>query len=98
VGVELDADAIPLAPAAVAVADALGLDALRLALEGGEDYGLVFAVRPDGLERALAAVVGVGGVAQVIGRLTEPGSGLRMRFADGRIEQLTARGWDHLRS
>jgi thiamine-monophosphate kinase len=97
VGAELDAGAIPVDPAAQAVADALGLDALQLALEGGEDYELVFAVRPDGLERALAAGAEAGAGARVIGRLTEPGSDLRMRFADGRIERLVARGWDHLR-
>src|SRR5262249_37497363 len=44
VGAELDAGAIPVDPAALVVADALGLDALRLALEGGEEYELVFAV------------------------------------------------------
>jgi thiamine-monophosphate kinase len=97
VGVELDAGAIPVDPAALAVADALGLDALRLALEGGEEYELVFAVRSDGMERALAAVAEAGGGAQVIGRLTEPDSDMRIRFAGGQIERLVARGWDHLR-
>jgi thiamine-monophosphate kinase len=97
VSAELDADAIPVDPAAQAVAAALGRDALRLALEGGEDYELVFAVRPDGAERALAAVAESGGVARVIGRLTESGAGLRLRYADGRTEEFVARGWDHLR-
>jgi thiamine-monophosphate kinase len=97
VGAELDVGAIPVDPAALAVADALELDALRLALEGGEEYELVFAARPDGMEQALAAVSEAGVGARVIGRLTEPGSDLRIRFADGRIERLVARGWDHLR-
>jgi thiamine-monophosphate kinase len=96
-GAELDADAIPVDPAASAISAALGGDALQLALEGGEDYELLFTVRPDGLEQALAVVAEAGGVARVIGRLTEPGSDLRIRFADGRIEHLVARGWDHLR-
>lgn len=97
VGAELDAGAIPVDPAALAVAGALGRDALQLALEGGEDYELLFTVAPERLEQALAAIVEAGGVASVIGRLTESGSGLRMRFVDGRIEHLVARGWDHLR-
>ena len=96
-GAELDADVIPVDPAASDVAAALGRDALQLALEGGEDYELLFTVRPGGLELAVAVVAEAGGVARVIGRLTEPGSGLRLRFADGRIEHLVARGWDHLR-
>src|SRR5262245_39393380 len=97
VGAELDAGAIPVDPAAQAAAAALGRDALQLALEGGEDYELVFTVWPDGVERALAAVAEAGGVARVIGRLTEPGAGLRLRYADGRTAEFVARGWDHLR-
>jgi thiamine-monophosphate kinase len=96
-GAELDADVIPVDPTAREIAAALGRDALQLALEGGEDYELLFTIRPDGLEQALAVVAKAGGVARVVGRLTEPGSGLRIRFADGRIEHLVARGWDHLR-
>ena len=96
-GAELDADVIPVDPAASEVAAALGRDALQLALEGGEDYELLFTVPPARLEQALAVVAEAVGIARVIGRLTEPGSGLRIRFADGRIEHLAARGWDHLR-
>jgi len=94
---ELDADAMPVDPAASGISAALGRDAIQLALGGGEDYELLFTVRPDGLEQALAVVAQAGGVARVIGRLTEPGSDLLIRFADGRIEKLVARGWDHLR-
>jgi thiamine-monophosphate kinase len=97
VGAELDADAIPVDPAALAVARALGRDAVRMALEGGEDYELAFTVGPDAVEGALEAVRAVGGVARVIGRLTEPGLGLRLFYADGSIEELAPRGWDHLR-
>jgi thiamine-monophosphate kinase len=97
VGAELDADAVPVDPAARAVAEALERDALELALEGGEDYELVFTVRADGVERALEAVAQAGGSARVMGRLTEPGASLRLRYADGQIEELVARGWDHLR-
>ena len=96
-GAELDADVIPVDPAASDVAAALGRDALQLALEGGEDYELLFTVPPARLEQALAVVAEARGVARVIGRLTEPGSGLRIRFVDGRIEHLAARGWDHVR-
>jgi thiamine-monophosphate kinase len=97
VGAELDADAIPVDPAARAVAEALECDALRLALEGGEDYELVFTVQAEGVERALEAVAQAGGSARVIGRLTEPGGSPSLRYGDGRVEELVARGWDHLR-
>ena len=97
VSAELDADVIPVDLAALAVAGALRRDALRMALEGGEDYELAFTVGPDAVERALEAVTAVGGVARVIGRLTDPGLGLRLLYANGSIEALAARGWDHLR-
>jgi thiamine-monophosphate kinase len=44
--VDLDLEAVPLAPGSAAVAQALGLPAWGLALRGGEDYELLFAVPP----------------------------------------------------
>lgn len=96
VGAELDVPALPVDPAAVAVAVAYGRDALSLALRGGEDYELLFTVAPEHAEAALRAVVDVGGTAQVIGRLTaEPG--LRLREPDGQLRDVAPTGWDHLR-
>jgi thiamine-monophosphate kinase len=44
IGVEIRADAVPLHPAAVALARHLGVDPLDLALAGGEDYELLAAL------------------------------------------------------
>ncbi|HEV8189982.1 MAG TPA: thiamine-phosphate kinase [Ktedonobacterales bacterium] len=97
VGAELEALSIPVDPAAVAVATALRHDPLELALTGGEDYELLFSVRPGDEAQALNALREVGGSAHLIGRLTvEPG--LRLRHADGREVALAPRGWDHLAS
>jgi thiamine-monophosphate kinase len=46
VGAELDADKIPVSDPLNAFADATGGDALNMALGGGEDYELLFTVRP----------------------------------------------------
>ncbi len=96
VGAELDAAAVPVDPAAAAVAAAYGRDALELALGGGEDYELLFSVAPDHIEQALRAVREVGGTAHVIGRLTAQ-TGLRLREPNGNVREIQPRGWDHLR-
>ncbi len=96
-GALLDAAAIPIAPAARAVAAAYGRDALDLALYGGEDYELLFATAPATVDVVRDAVARCGGEAHVIGRLTAPGDGLRIRWPDGAAGPLEPRGWDHLR-
>lgn len=96
-GALLDATEIPVAPVARAVATAYGRDALDLALYGGEDYELIFAAAPEAVGVVRAAVARVGGEARVIGELTAPGEGLRIRWPDGVIGPLEPRGWDHLR-
>ncbi len=95
VGAELEAESIPVDPATVAIATALGRDPLELALTGGEDYELLFSVHPGNEALVMDAVHEVGGSAHRIGRLVaEPG--LRLRHVDGRVAPLAARGWDHL--
>ena len=96
-GALLDAATIPIAAAARAVAAAYGRSALDLALYGGEDYQLLFATTPAAVGTVRDAVARVGGEAQVIGTLTAPSDGLRIRWPDGTIGPLEPRGWDHLR-
>ena len=97
VGALIEAQAIPVDPAARAVARALGRDPLALALTGGEDYELLCAVRPERLAIALAAVRQAGGEPALIGRVTERGAGMLLRLVEGDDHPLTAQGWDHLR-
>jgi thiamine-monophosphate kinase len=98
VGVTLKAEAIPVSAAAEAVARAYGREPLALALTGGEDYELLFTVRPDGIQEALAAVAAQGTKAHVIGQLTDVGHGMRLQQADGSLHPLEPRGWDHLQA
>jgi thiamine-monophosphate kinase len=91
VAVEIDADALPLAAEAV---EMLGLERARsLALSGGEDYELLFAVPPARLEEAMAALrpacepVVVGRVA---GR--RPGGSVTVTL-DGRAVDSTPAGY-----
>ena len=70
-GVEIDAEAVPILPAAAVVAASAGRDALELALAGGEDYELLFAVGRRQRRGFLSAVGRAGVVATLVGRLVE---------------------------
>lgn len=84
VGVEIDA--IPVAPAAAAVADARGWDVERMVLGGGEDLELLVAVPPDTDLDALGLIA--------CGRITPEGRSL---LSGGRRQPLSASGFDHFR-
>jgi thiamine-monophosphate kinase len=62
VGIVIDADALPIDPAARAQFEACGEDAVASALRGGDDYELLFTVRPR-TRRRLRRVAQHGGVA-----------------------------------
>ena len=96
VGALVDAAALPLDDATRAVALALGEDPVALALSGGDDYELLFTARPEDVARVTEAARAVGTAVTVIGEITAPEAGLRVRRLDGSIRPLVPRGWDHL--
>lgn len=72
-GASLDPSRIPLSEEMLAICREKGWEALSLALEGGEDYELLFTCRPDAL---LDTISGAGpssalGKISVIGRITD---------------------------
>lgn len=92
VSAEIDLDALP-------IADAPGLDRspIDLALEGGEDYELLFTMVPERFEEAsLGVVERTGTPVTRIGRILPIGEGPQIRTADG--TRVEVRGWDHLKS
>ena len=56
VGMTIDADALPIDPAARAHLEAIGQDAVAEALTAGDDYELLFTVRPRTQRRLTAAM------------------------------------------
>ena len=88
-GVEIDADAVPILPAAAAVAASAGRDALELGLAGGEDYELLFAVGRRQRRGFLGALRRAGVTATLVGRLVDDRgailvqSGMRKPLPDG---------------
>jgi thiamine-monophosphate kinase len=73
----------------------LKLDAMTLALHGGEDYGLLFTVPPRRAARIpktfrSTALTRIGEIVR--------GRGVALVGVGGRASPLEARGWDHFRS
>jgi thiamine-monophosphate kinase len=91
VGARVVASRIPIDPL---IAEARDREALRLALNGGEDFELLFTVKPRNLARLPAQMDGVH--ATYIGDVTdEPG---RIRLVDqGRERALRAAGFAHFK-
>lgn len=92
-GVIIDAGAVPIAAGARSWAARSSADPVELAVSGGEDYELLFAVRPRRRGSFLAAARKGGKLpVTIVGRLTaEPGAWLER---DGRLEALPP-GFSH---
>ncbi len=91
VRITLEADAIPVARAAVA---ALGeTEALDAALYGGEDYELCFVTDPGAVDPGYFARRH-GLLLTRVGRVSE-GDGVWIRERDGTTRRLTRGGYDH---
>lgn len=93
-GVRVDAARLPIAPAARDWWTARGVDPVRAAVAGGDDYELLFAVAPrsGGALRAVARRVASPVLTQ-IGVFTKD-AGERVLLRDGREEPLP-RGYEH---
>jgi thiamine-monophosphate kinase len=89
-GAEMEEAAIPIHPLAISEART-SADAVALALNGGEDYELLFAAGP---EVRMPRTIGGVPVTRV-GRLV-PGSGVALLRGNGRSRKLKPGGWEHL--
>lgn len=85
VGAFLQADALPTAPGHAKLCASLGLDAIALALTGGEDYELLFTAP----ESEDAAALGTR-----IGEITE-GAGVQVLDSRGRAVEIDGGGYRH---
>ncbi len=91
VRLEVDADALPIAPGVAEVAAAADRDPRKLAIGGGEDYELLFTIAPDRWDAAVAAT------DVPLTRLGRALEGEGLRFAGGDAADLDAvRGYEHL--
>lgn len=94
VGARVNLERIPVAPALRDAAPVLGVDALELALRGGEDYELIATIDAEAFDRARGELDDRFGVT-----LTEVGVIIDQGYvavdADGRESPLEPKGWEH---
>jgi thiamine-monophosphate kinase len=95
VGARVELGAVPVSAALVDGASTLGVDALELAIGGGEDYELLATLDEADAESARRSLDEAFGVALTrVGTVVE-GSGLVAVAADGDEAPLEPSGWDH---
>ncbi len=86
---------IPITTDAERFAELRGLDRAALALYGGEEYELVFTVRPEAVEEARRALRGAGADLLELGVVTK--EKLIVHVEDGTEKPVGEGGWEHFR-
>jgi thiamine-monophosphate kinase len=93
VGCKIFSDRIPLAPEAKSAGDELGLEQLTVALNGGEDYELLFTISLENHEK----IIKIPGIS-IIGHITDKSEGCYIVSSTGTAIELSAMGWDGLKT
>jgi len=86
-GCALYEEKIPIDPVTVTMAEEFKIDPTTAALNGGEDYELLFTIAQNDFEK----LKNISGITP-IGHITESGTNLVTR--SGSLIPLTAQGWD----
>ncbi len=90
-GCRIYEDKIPVCYQAVVMAEELNMNIVTCALNGGEDYELVFTVSMDDYEK-IVTMEGIG----IVGHITTPEKGLFLVGREGEEITLKAQGWNSL--
>lgn len=91
-GCRIYEDKIPINYQAVVMAEELNISIVTAALNGGEDYELLFTASIDDYEKILS-LENVG----IIGHITKPETGLQLVGREGEEISLKAQGWNSLK-
>jgi thiamine-monophosphate kinase len=94
VGAVIAAARIPIDQLVTEICGRRALDPLMLALHGGEDFELLFTVKPENVGKLPKRVDGV--PATCIGTIREQSSGVRISEG-ARVWNLEPGGWEHFR-
>lgn len=86
-GAIIEKENIPLNEETIKAGEALGMDPYEFALNGGEDYELVFTVPEKDVHTAQA-------YGTVVGRIVEAEKGVKIRLREGELLELSG-GYDH---
>jgi thiamine-monophosphate kinase len=91
VGCRIYEDKIPINYQAVVMAEELNMNIVTAALNGGEDYELLFTVSLEDYDK----LVTLEGIA-IVGHTTKPELGLQLVGREGEEIELQAQGWNSL--
>jgi len=94
VGARIRAASIPIGQSTVSIARELGIDAIELALNSGEEYELLFTVDPSNVERVKRLAESLGETVTEIGFVVESG-GLQLE-RDNSVRAIEPRGYQHV--
>ncbi|MCC6684448.1 MAG: thiamine-phosphate kinase [Bacteroidia bacterium] len=92
VGMKLYEEKIPVAQNTFDMARVFNLDPTMCALNGGEDYELLFTVSQNDYDK----IKNVSEVS-IIGHATEKSAGVQLITKAGNVHDITAQGWNHFR-
>jgi len=90
VGAYIEEAKVPIHPEAEEMALKFKLDPITCALNGGEDYELLFTIDPEHLEK-IRYMPG----AYIIGEITHKKDGIKLHTSGGNIHDIKAQGWVH---
>lgn len=90
VGAIVEEAHIPIAYETESIAIKFNMDPITAALNGGEDYELLFTIDPEDADK----VKSIGNVS-IIGEVTEAGEGIQLHTKGGNIHEIQAQGWVH---
>lgn len=83
---------IPIDPTTITMAEQFKIGPWTAALNGGEDYELLFTIDPKDLEK----VMNIDGIS-VIGHMTGPNEAVQLVTTADTLVEIRAQGWDALR-
>lgn len=91
IGCQVYEDKIPIDPATVVACESFEIDPTTAALNGGEDYELLFTVKQEDYDK----IKSINGIA-VIGHITDENSGVNLVTRSGQQVEIKAQGFKHI--
>jgi thiamine-monophosphate kinase len=91
-GCRIYEEKIPIDPTTISMAEVFGIGPWTAALNGGEDYELLFTIDQKDFEK-VRAIPGI----SVIGHMTDLAQGAQLVASDGALVEITAQGWNALK-
>lgn len=90
VGAFIEEEGVPINQEAQLLAIKFNLDPITCALNGGEDYELLFTINPKDLDKIkfLPDIF-------IIGEIVPKGDGIKLHTKGGNIHNIKAQGWQH---